>query len=271
MQKEAGSAEVNGTRLYYEVAGSGDPLVLIHGMTLDTRMWDDQFEPLAHQYRVVRYDVRGFGKSALPTAGTPYAHTDDLKALLNHLDIARAFILGLSMGGGIAIDFAVAHPEATEALIPVDSRLNGWQPDSEFAAYLSAVRARAGEAGIQAARDAWIYSAMFKPALENQTVASRLVQIIGDYSGWHWVNDNPLRTPDPPAAQRLHTIRVPTLIVIGEQDVPDCQAIAETLHQRIPNARKMVMARVGHMSNMEAPERFNALVSDFLAAQQRTA
>jgi pimeloyl-ACP methyl ester carboxylesterase len=127
------------------------------------------------------------------------------------------------MGGGIAIDFAVAHPEATEALIPVDSRLNGWQPDSEFAAYLSAVRTRAGEAGIQAARDAWIYSAMFKPALENQTVASRLVQIIADYSGWHWVHDNPLRTPDPPAAQRLHTIRVPTLIVIGEQDVPDCR------------------------------------------------
>ena len=271
MHKEAGFAEVNGTRLYYEVAGSGDPLVLIHGMTLDTRMWDDQFEPLAHQYRVVRYDARGFGKSALPAAGKPYAHTDDLKALLTHLDIARAFILGLSMGGGIALDFAVAHPEATEALIPVDSRLNGWQPDAEFASYLSAVRARAKEAGFQAAREAWIYSAMFKPALENPTVASRLVQIIADYSGWHWVNDNPLRTPDPSTAQRLHTIRVPTLIVIGEHDVPGCQAIADTLHRRIPNARKVAMARVGHMSNVEAPERFNVLVSDFLAAQQRAA
>ena len=73
------------------------------------------------------------------------------------------------------------------------------------------------------------------------------------------------------APKRLHTIQVPTLIVIGEHDVPDCQAIAETLHRRIPNARKAVMARVGHMSNMEAPERFNALVSDFLAAQRRTA
>lgn len=271
MRKEAGFAEVNGTRLYYEMAGSGDPLVLIHGMTLDTRMWDDQFEPFAQRYRVVRYDARGFGKSALPTAEKPYAHTDDLKALMTHLDIARAFILGLSMGGGIALDFAVAHPEATEALIPVDSRLNGWQPDAEFAAYLSAVRTRASEAGIQAARDVWTYSAMFKPALENPTVASRLAQIIADYSGWHWVNDNPLRAPDPPAAQRLHTIRVPTLIVIGERDVPDCHAIANTLDRRIPNARKVVIARVGHMANMEAPERFNTVVSDFLAAQQRTA
>jgi pimeloyl-ACP methyl ester carboxylesterase len=240
-------------------------------MTLDTRMWDDQFEALASQYWVVRYDARGFGKSALPTAGKPYAHTDDLKALLKHLDISRAFIMGLSMGGGIAIDFAVAHPEATKALIPVDSRLNGWQPDPEFAAYLSAVRTRAREAGIQAARDVWTYSAMFKPALENPAVASRLAEIIADYSGWHWVNDNPLRTPAPAAAQRLYTIRVPTLIVIGEHDVPDCQAIAGTLHRSIPDARKVVMARVGHMSNMEDPERFNALVADFLAAQQRTA
>lgn len=100
MQTQSGFAEVNGTRLYYEIAGSGRPLVLIHGMTLDTRMWDDQFEPLAAQYQVVRYDARGFGKSAVPT-GESYAHTDDLKALLEYLDIAHAFILGLSMGGGM--------------------------------------------------------------------------------------------------------------------------------------------------------------------------
>jgi pimeloyl-ACP methyl ester carboxylesterase len=267
MQAQTGFAEVNGTRLYYEVAGSGHPLVLIHGMSLDTRMWDDQFEPLAQHYRVVRYDARGFGKSALPT-GESYAHTDDLKALLEYLDIAHAFILGLSMGGGIAIDFALAHPEATDALTLVDSRLTGWQPDSEFAAFLSAVRLRAKEAGVQAARDVWLYSPMFNPALENPRVAARLVQIVADYSGWHWVNENPLRTLHPRALQRLDTIRVPTLILIGERDVPDCQAIAETLHQRIPKARKVMLPQVGHMSNMETPERFNALLLDFLTEQQ---
>jgi 3-oxoadipate enol-lactonase len=261
-----GFAEVNGTRLYYETAGSGHPLVLIHGMSLDSRMWDDQFEPLAQHYRVIRYDARGFGRSELPTRGS-YAHTDDLKALLEYLDIAHAFILGLSMGGGIAIDFALAHPEVTDALIPVDSRLTGWQADSEFAAYLSAVRSRGKEAGIEAARDVWLYSPMFKPALENSKVASRLVEIVSDYSGWHWVNENPLRTLDPPAVQRLDTIRVPTLILIGERDVPDCHAIADALHQRVPNARKVVLPQVGHMSNMEAPERFNALLLDFLTKQ----
>ena len=105
------------------------------------------------------------------------------------------------------------------------------------------------------------------PALANPEVAPRLAQIIGDYSGWHWLNDNPLRALAPPAVQRLDTLRVPTLIIMGERDFPDCHAIADTLHQRIPKAQKVVIPRVGHMSNMEAPERFNALVLGFLAEE----
>lgn len=264
--KQTGFAKVNGTQLYYEIAGSGHPLVLIHGSTLDTRMWDDQFETFAQHYKVVRYDVRGFGKSALPTAET-YARTDDLKTLLDYLEIAHAFILGLSMGGGIAIDFALEYPKATDALIFVDSRLGGWQSDPEFAAFQNAVRLRAKEAGVQAARDVWLYSPLFNPALENPDVAPRLVQIIADYSGWHWVHHHPLRDLDPPATQRLDTISVPTLIIIGERDIPDCLAIADRLQQRIPNARRVVMPGVGHMSNMEDPERFNAIILDFLAEQ----
>jgi pimeloyl-ACP methyl ester carboxylesterase len=104
------------------------------------------------------------------------------------------------------------------------------------------------------------------PALEHPEVAPRLVQIIADYSGWHWVNDNPLRALKPPAVQRLDTIRVPTLIILGERDFPDCQAVADTLQQGIPKARKAVMPGVGHMSNMEATECFTALLLDFLAA-----
>ena len=90
-----GFAEVNGTRLYYERADAGDPIVLIHGLAVDSRYWQAQFEALAQHYRVVRYDLRGFGKSALPTA-EPYTHADDLKALLDDLGIERAHILGNS-------------------------------------------------------------------------------------------------------------------------------------------------------------------------------
>jgi pimeloyl-ACP methyl ester carboxylesterase len=266
MQKQTGFAEVNGTRLYYEIAGTGHPLVLIHGSTLDTRMWDDQFATFAQHYQVVRYDVRGFGQSALPT-GEPYARADDLKTLLDALEIAHAFILGLSMGGGIAIDFALTYPQATDALILVDASLGGWPSSPEYAAFQNTVRVRAKEAGVQAARDAWLSGPFFAPALENPAVAPRLIQIITDYAGGHWVHPYPIRELVPPAMQRLDTIRVPTLVIIGERDIPDFHAIADNLHQRIPNARKVVMPGVGHMSNMEDPERFNAIVLDFLAEQ----
>ncbi|HEY5868192.1 MAG TPA: alpha/beta hydrolase [Candidatus Tectomicrobia bacterium] len=157
--------------------------------------------------------------------------------------------------------------QATDALILVDSTLGGWPPDPEFAVLQSAVRVRAKEASVQAARDVWLYSLLFNPALENPDVAPRLVQIISDYSGWHWVNPNPLRDLAPPATQRLGTISVPTLIIIGERDMPNFHAIADSLHQHIPKTRKVVMPGVGHMAKMEDPERFNTIVLDFLAEQ----
>src|SRR5262245_970929 len=134
MPIHTGFADVNGTRLYYELAGAGHPLVLIHGFTLDIRMWDDQFEVFAQGYQVLRYDLRGFGKSAVPT-DAPYSHPADLHALLTHLGIDHAYLIGLSMGGGIAIDFAVMDPNMTAALIPVDAALLGgyaWTKDAHW-------------------------------------------------------------------------------------------------------------------------------------------
>jgi pimeloyl-ACP methyl ester carboxylesterase len=122
-----GFAEVNGTRLYYEIVGRGHPLVLVHGFSPNTKMWDDQFEVFAKRFKVVRYDVRGFGKSALPTVGKDYSHTKDLKALLNQLGIDYAYVVGLSMGGVIALDFALEYPEVTKALILADSSIYGFR------------------------------------------------------------------------------------------------------------------------------------------------
>src|SRR5688572_28623774 len=108
MTTETGFAEINGARIHYEVAGDGPPLVFLHAYTLDCRMWDDQFEHFTDRYRVVRYDTRGFGRSDVPTEA-PYSNHEDLRLLLDHLDIDRAHVCGLSSGGGIAIDFTLAH------------------------------------------------------------------------------------------------------------------------------------------------------------------
>jgi pimeloyl-ACP methyl ester carboxylesterase len=111
----SGIAEVNGTKLYYEVVGEGQPLVLVHAGSFDRRIWDEQFTAFADHYKVIRYDVRGHGKSALPTK--PYSDTEDLYRLLQWLHVEKAHLVGLSLGGRIIIDFTLAHPEMVGTLI----------------------------------------------------------------------------------------------------------------------------------------------------------
>lgn len=263
MPTHRGIANVNCTRLYYEMAGVGHPLVLIHGNTLDIRMWDDQFEPFARQYQVIRYDMRGYGRSSLPT-GEPYAPADDLMALLRHLGLTQAHILGLSRGGLVAIDFALTYPEATDTLIVVDTGLRGF-PLEAFETFVSHVRSAGMTSGIAAARQHWLAGALFAPALEQPQVAARLTQMVTDYSGWHWLNNETLRLLEPPPIQQLDTMNVPTLVIVGERDLPDFHAVAGVMHQRIPKASKVVMPGVGHMANMEDPARFNEIVLGFLA------
>lgn len=264
MSDASGVADVNGTRLYYESAGTGTPLVLVHGRGLDLRMWDDQLAPFAQKYRVVRYDVRGFGKSALP-AETPFRHADDLHALLGHLDIPNAHVVGLSMGGRIAVDFALLYPTSALSLVLVDASLDGVAYDDAWNASLDAIAKRARREGPQAGNEMWLEHELFAPAREQADCHAKLGQIVRDSSGWIWVNDTPLKAMVPPAAERLGEVRAPTLVVVGDRDLPDFQRVADKLATEIAGARKLVLHGAGHMSNMEQPAEFNAAVLKFLA------
>jgi pimeloyl-ACP methyl ester carboxylesterase len=261
-----GFAEVNDTSLYYEIVGRGHPLVLVHGFSLNTKMWDDQFGVFAKRFKVIRYDVRGFGKSALPTVEKEYSHTGDLKALLNQLEIDYVYVVGLSMGGYIALDFALEYPESTKALILVDSTLGGFRAWSKTDLKLyELIWKEAKEKSVETAKDMWRNYALFKPAFEKPDVAFRLAQMIFDYSGWHFVNADPLRSLDPPAIERLQEIKVPTLIVVGERDLPDLHRIADILNMKIRHSQRITLKGAGHMSNMETPREFNEAVLSFLA------
>lgn len=252
---------INGAQLAYDLHGTGAPLVLIHGFTLDLRMWDDQFEPFARHFRVVRYDLRGFGKSSVPD-GRPYVHADDLAGLLDHLRIERAHVMGLSLGGGIALDFACLHPDRLADLVLVDSTLGGYPWTMSF-------DIKKGATEVADIKRNWLAHDFFAPALRRPDVAARLTQIVNDYSGWHWVNQDSDRFPPPSVYERLEAIRARTLAIVGEWDVPDFLDIAEVLAQRIPDARKVIIARAGHMSNMEQPEAVNRAVLDFLRRDVR--
>jgi pimeloyl-ACP methyl ester carboxylesterase len=263
MQLQSGFLDVNGARLYYEEMGVGEPLVLLHGFSLDTRCWDGQFPVLARRYRVVRYDFRGFGRSSLPHGG-PYSHTGDLRELFDRLRIEEAILMGLSMGGGLAVDFALAYPDAVRALVLVDSALSGYRWSDEESDYYRAVIHRAREDTIESGRQRWMRDPMFAASTARPDVADRFTEMVAGYSGWHWLNRDHAQPLEPPAIERLSEVRAPALVVVGEHDVEDMHGIARTLERGIPGAQRVTLPGAGHLSNMDASEDLNRLVLDFL-------
>ena len=270
MPTAAGYANVNGTRLYYETAGAGTPLALIHGYTLDRRMWDDQFDTFARRHRVVRYDLRGFGRSADPI-GPDFSHADDLKALLGHLGVTKAHVLGLSMGGRFAVNVAVTYPEMTRSLVAVDCTVSGFQRDPALESGRRAYWDTARSESVDAARRLWLASALFAPAMEQPAVGRRIREMVEDYRGWYWLHSDTEFGDHSQSIRLLGGIRVPTLSVTGERDLPDYHRAGEAIEKAVAGARRVVLPAVGHMSNMEAPSAFNDLVLDCLANADRSA
>jgi pimeloyl-ACP methyl ester carboxylesterase len=262
--RPSGMADVNGTRLYYETAGSGEPVVLVHAFTLDTRMWDGQFDLLARDFRVIRYDARGFGKSAPPKPGEPYSNADDLAALLDRLDARKAHVVGLSMGGRFALDYAVAYPDRLQSLVVIDGVIGGWQWSREWLAAYAPIVEAGRRRDVAQAKSLWLGLPLFAPARQQPEVAARLKLMVDEYSGWHFVNQNPERAVSPAALGRLGAIRAPTLVLVGERDLPDFQRMAERLERDVPGARRATIAGAGHMANMEAPDAVNKALAEFL-------
>lgn len=163
---EQGLAHVNGTTLYDETAGVGEPLVLVHGFSLDCRMRDPQFAVFAQSRRALRYDLRGFGRSALPDR-EQYGHEQDLHALMEHLRIAQADVLGLSLSGMVAVNYALSYPEATRSLVLVHALYAGFQWSTEWRARTGLLWELGHELGISAAKESWLDHPFFGPAWGN--------------------------------------------------------------------------------------------------------
>ncbi len=264
MKVSSGYADVNGTRLYYELAGEGDPIVLIHGNGGDRRHWDEQFKPFSMSHRVLRYDVRGFGKSSMPEEGVLYSYHDDLKALMNHLRIPKAHICGSSMGSSIAVDFVLANPRMSRSLIAVGPWVNGHDSPSVRKLYsmLDEIRDILEKEGAKAAIDRWCESS-FAGALDTEG-AERIRQIGYDYNFWNFTHENPVVYVSPRAVQQLDRIFQPTLIVTADNDLDACKEIADLMEQKIPNSRKVEFKEAGHAMNIDKPDEFNRLVLDFI-------
>jgi len=265
-ESQKGYAEIDGASLYFELTGSGPTVVLLHGFSFDTTVWDDQMEEFSRSYRVLRYDLRGFGRSR--SGEVSYTHAGDLKALLDSLKIKKASLIGLSLGGGAVINFALMYPGSAQAIVLVAPSLGGFRWSSRFAAAQTSLQEKSREKGLEMARDIWLRQVIFRHAMNNKAVAARLRQMVGRYSGWHWMHADLGKPMKPPAIERLGEIRIPALVLVGDEDAMDQLQIAETLEQNIANARKIVFPGVGHLVNMEAPALFNKYVLEFLGEVQ---
>jgi len=266
---DTGHATIDGGALFYESAGSGPVVVLLHGGNLDRRMWDEQFIPFSRHYRVIRYDARGFGRST--PADKPFAAHDDLAALLRALHIERASLIGLSLGGRIAMDFALVHPGMVDRLVLAAPGISGgkWADDGDTA-WIAAARTAAERGDSVAVALSWLGSAYIRTAFEKPELAARVRQLVVDQSSF-WMgmvrHQDLEREASPSAAERLEELRAPTLLLVGDRDTPFIADVARAISARAPRVRRVDIPQAGHMINMEAPKQFNDEVLRFLASK----
>jgi pimeloyl-ACP methyl ester carboxylesterase len=263
-QTGSGLADVNGARIAYDVAGSGHPVLLLHAGIGDRRMWDAQVPAFAEYFTVIRFDARGFGETRKPDA--PFAPYADAIALLDHLGIAQAHLIGVSMGSQTAIEAAIAAPDRVSALVAVAARTGtpvspalraGWERVDEFY--------EAGDipSAVEYELRMWVDGPDRGPDEVNPQMRERVREMNAalfardDEAG----EELPL---DPPAAERLAEISAPTLIVYGDKDVHDVRQAAGPLVAAIPGARLAVIPDAAHLPQMERPEVFNEIVLGFL-------
>jgi pimeloyl-ACP methyl ester carboxylesterase len=261
---QSGIAEVNGTELYYEVAGRGPALVLLHGGAVDSRAWDDQFPEFAKHYRVIRYDLRGAGKSASPDK--PFSNSEDLYALLQFLKVDKAYLMGISRGGGIAFDFTLERPEMAAALILVSANLS--MTPAAYEQMFERVTETGKSQGAAAAARVWGYDPYQGPVRE--TARPRVLNVLEDnlprfrhLDGSATVRQ--LSSSHIPRSERLSEIRVPVLVIAGELDNSDARANYDRWARDIPGAKKIVFPNAAHLVNIDEPQGFNQAVLEFLS------
>jgi pimeloyl-ACP methyl ester carboxylesterase len=261
--EEMGFAPVTGTQLAYEVRGQGFPLILIHGGLLDRRMWDEQVPVFAASFRVVRYDVRGFGQSQMPKVA--YSDAQDLAELLDFLGIQKACVLGLSWGSGIALDFTLHYPDMVETLLLAAPTVSGYKMTSAEMRQRWQALVRAVEVHDRARLfDLWANDPMMPQEEEYPEAHQRYRELLGEYSFVHSFSPGLQQPLGPSAIERLAEVQVPTLIIVGDRDSEEVLTQTELLAAGIATSRKVVVPGARHMLNMEQPLEFNRIVLEFL-------
>jgi len=264
MTNETGFLETNGARIYYEVEGSGDPVVLIHAGVANLRMWDDQVAALRDSYRMIRYDTRGYGRTE--TDAVDFSNRADIAALLDHLAEESAHVVGFSRSGSIALDFAIEYPDRVLSLVVGAGGISGYEspeglPDDTWELPDKLMDAKDWEALAEWEAAYW-GDGPGQPLGRSGAARDK----VHDWELENYRAEKEEGKPivlDPPAAGRLGELKAPLLVLLGTFDEPGTSASMRHLAESVPGARLEVF-ETAHMINLEQPERFNALLAEWL-------
>ena len=265
---ESGFVDVEGGRLYFEVEGSGKPLLLIHGGLGSLRMWDGLVPALVERYRVIRFDTRGYGRTE--SEHVAFSNRADAAAVLAHVGAPSCHLIGQSRGGVIALDFTLERPELVDSLViaaggasglvadvPPGTPLPPWEEMERL--WESKAWDELSELETQIWVDGWGQPTTRVPALRARVHG----WILDNYRAAH---EEGIPQPlVPPAAERFGEVAVPTLVIVGALDEPSTVANGRTIASRIAGARLVEFPDAAHMVQLENAPRFTRVVSDFLA------
>jgi 3-oxoadipate enol-lactonase len=260
---DTGYILVDGGKLFYESAGKGTNIVLLHDGMVNNRIWDEQFPMLTKTYRVVRYDRRGYGKSSDPE--TKFSNINDLNQLFTQLKIDKAIIFGMSSGGRLAIDFTLTYPEKVTGLVLVGAVVSGF-------GYTSHMNTRGGHFDPQKMTDPakvneyFIKDDPYEIYSENTAAKDKVMKLLPFLARQ---NSVPTQPASKVAVRSLSEIKVPALILVGEYDIPDVHAHAGVINAGIANSKREIIPRSGHLIPIEQPALFNETITAFLNKQPR--
>jgi 3-oxoadipate enol-lactonase len=257
--------------LYSEVSGDGPEIVLLHEGICDSRMWDRQWETFTRSHRVLRFDFRGYGRSPLEAGA--YSGARDVLELMDRHGFERTALVGVSLGGRVALEIALARPERVAALVLVGSGLPGHDWSEEMKAIWeeeeSAARAGDLDQAVEVSLRTWVDGPRRSPVDVDADVRARVAEMQRRaYELQLPVEEDEEELLVDDVAHRLGEVQAPTLVLVGEEDVPDIHAIADRLASEIPGARKAAIANTAHVPSMERPREFEELVLGFLESVQ---
>lgn len=258
------SIDLGSHELWYEDTGEGPPVLLVHGLFFDHRMWEAQVEALRPSYRCISVDVRCHGSSGCPEAGWDlWDAAEDMGALLDHLDLDQVHWIGLSMGGMIGLRFALEHQDRLTSLVLLDTSAEREAREKMHKAM--AGLARLGGRPLIRLMMPYVAGQMFSKGFKDSPEAQPWLDLVKDLEPDR-VHAGAMAVFDREAlVHRLEEIRAPTMVLVGDRDRATPPSNAETLEKGIPGARRALVPGAGHMSALERPGYVNRLVGGFLA------